>query len=158
MKNAGSQKRSRIRAVMHFSNFFLRSHSIFSAMIMTLPVSLMRKQRVEAGTRCLNGDTVTLCWPVSDDDGVQCPPVASSPSSSSLSFRCARPSRAVSPEEIFIEEELQGTYGLFVVSHKCARDGGRKGRGKGRWRKRRIFLTRGSQKVDVFIETVSSRR
>lgn len=65
---------------------------------------------------------MTLGWPVSDDDGVQCPPVASSPSSS-LSFRCARPSRAVSPEEIFIEEELQGTYGLFVVSHKCSRDG-----------------------------------
>lgn len=35
----------------------------------------------------------------------------------------ARPSRAVSPEEIFIEEELQGTYELFVVSHKCSRDG-----------------------------------
>lgn len=34
----------------------------------------------------------------------------------------------VSPEEIFIEEELQGTYGLFVVSHKCAGDYGTNGR------------------------------
>lgn len=83
-------------------------------MSMTLSVGVMRNAQTDGQfgrTFGMNEDTVTFwCWSVTDD-GVQCPPAHRRRHRRRYHTpRTGSPSCAVSPEEIFIEEELQGTY------------------------------------------------